>query len=161
MPVLAYPDFVAALPPKGALMGLDPGTKTIGVALSDLTRLIASPLDQIGRARFSADSARIFALYDTRDGAGVVIGHPLNLDGSSGPAAQAARAFARNLADARPEIPMLLWDERLSTAAVTRTLLEADTSRAARKSVVDKLAAAYMLQGLLDCIKEEEARAQR
>jgi putative Holliday junction resolvase len=120
MPVLAYPDFVAALPPKGALMGLDPGTKTIGVALSDLTRLIASPLDQIGRARFSADSARIFALY-----------------------------------------PMLLWDERLSTAAVTRTLLEADTSRAARKSVVDKLAAAYMLQGLLDCIKEEEARAQR
>ena len=89
-----------------------------------------------------------------------MIGHPLNLDGSSGPAAQAARAFARNLAEARPEIPMLLWDERLSTAAVTRTLLEADTSRAARKSVVDKLAAAYMLQGLLDCIKEDEARAQ-
>ncbi|MET0183294.1 MAG: Holliday junction resolvase RuvX [Caulobacterales bacterium] len=153
MPLLALPDFAAALPQQGALIGIDPGAKRIGIAVSDATRLIASPLEQITRTKFTAGAERIFSLYDARVCAGLVIGHPLNMDGSSGPSAQAARAFSHNLLKLR-DVPLLLWDERLSTAAVTRTLIEADASRKRRGEVVDKLAASYMLQGALDALRE-------
>lgn len=137
-------------------MGLDPGEKRIGVAVSDLTRLIASPLETVVRTRFAADAEAIFKLHDARRCAGLVIGLPLNMDGSSGPAAQSARAFARNLL-AKRDAPLLLWDERLSTAAATRTLIESDASRRRRGEVVDKVAAAYMLQGALDAMQERRA----
>lgn len=134
-------------------MGIDPGEKRIGVAVSDTTRLIASSLDIIARGKFTADAEAILKLYDARQCAGFVIGLPLNMDGTSGPSAQAARAFARNLIGKR-DAPLLLWDERLSTAAVTRTLIEGDASRKRRGEVVDKMAAAYMLQGALDAMQE-------
>jgi putative Holliday junction resolvase len=137
-------------------MGLDPGEKRIGVAVSDLTRLIASPLNTIVRAKFVADAEAILKIYDLRGCTGFVIGLPLNMDGSSGPSAQAARAFARNLI-AKRDAPLLLWDERLSTAAVTRTLIESNASRRRRGEVVDKMAAAYMLQGALDALQERRA----
>lgn len=156
MALLDLSDFAAALPASGALMGLDPGEKRIGVAVSDTTRLIASSLEQIARTKFAADVEAILKLYDARQCAGFVIGLPLNMDGTSGPAAQSARAFARNLLQKR-EAPLLLWDERLSTAAVTRTLIESDASRKRRGEVVDKMAAAYMLQGALDAMKERAA----
>jgi putative holliday junction resolvase len=156
LPLLDLPDFAAALPPSGALIGLDPGEKRIGVAVSDTTRLIASSLEQITRAKFTTDADAILKLYDARQCAGFVIGLPLNMDGSSGPAAQSARAFARNLV-AKRDVPLLLWDERLSTAAVTRTLIEGDASRRRRGEVVDKMAAAYMLQGALDAMQERAA----
>ncbi|MGE0829113.1 MAG: Holliday junction resolvase RuvX [Hyphomonadaceae bacterium] len=152
MAILDLPDFAAALPRQGALLGLDPGEKRIGAALSDITRLIASPAETIARVKFSEDAQRILKLADTRTVVGFVIGLPLNMDGTSGPAAQGARAFARNLLKLR-DLPLLLWDERLSTSAVTRTLIEADASRARRGEVVDKMAAAYMLQGALDAMK--------
>jgi len=156
VPLLDLPDFAAALPLNGALMGLDPGEKRIGVAVSDTTRLIASSLEQISRTKFSADAEAILKLYDARQCVGFVLGLPLNMDGSSGPAAQSARAFARNLL-AKRDSPLLLWDERLSTAAVTRTLIEGDASRRRRGEVIDKIAAAYMLQGALDAMKERDA----
>jgi putative Holliday junction resolvase len=157
LPVLDITAFAEALKP-GPLLGLDPGAKRIGVAASDATRLIASPVEIVTRKTFAADAARIFALYDGRVCAGLVVGLPLNMDGSAGPAAQSARAFARNLLGLR-DVPLLLWDERLSTAAATRTLLEADSSRRRRGEVVDKIAAAYMLQGALDALKERETGA--
>lgn len=153
MPLLDLPQFAAALPARAAVLGLDPGEKRIGVAVSDTTRLIASALDTIVRGKFADDAAAILKLYDARQCAGFVIGLPLNMDGSAGPAAQSARAFARNLLGKR-EAPLLLWDERLSTAAVTRTLIEGDASRRRRSEVVDKMAAAYMLQGALDAMQE-------
>lgn len=156
MPPLDLPTFADALPSAGALLGLDPGEKRIGVAVSDTTRLIASPIDTITRAKFAADADAILKLYDARQCVGLVIGLPLNMDGSSGPAAQSARAFARNLLGLR-DVPLLLWDERLSTSAVTRTLIEADASRRRRGAVVDKMAAAYMLQGALDAMQERIA----
>lgn len=156
MPLLDLPQFAAALPARAAVLGLDPGEKRIGVAVSDTTRLIASALDTVMRGKFAADAAAILKLYDARQCAGFVIGLPLNMDGSAGPAAQSARAFARNLLDKR-EAPLLLWDERLSTAAVTRTLIEGDASRRRRGEVVDKMAAAYMLQGALDAMQERAA----
>lgn len=156
MALLDLSQFAAALPATGALMGLDPGEKRIGVAISDATRLIASALDTVARSKFSADADAILKLYTARQCVGFVIGLPLNMDGSTGPAAQSARAFARNLL-ARREAPLLLWDERLSTSAVTRTLIEADASRKRRGQVVDKLAAAYMLQGALDALQERAA----
>ncbi|MGD9816698.1 MAG: Holliday junction resolvase RuvX [Hyphomonadaceae bacterium] len=156
MPILDLPDFAAALPARGAILGVDPGEKRIGVAISDLTRLIASSLDTIARTKFAADADALFRLYDARQCAGLVIGLPLNMDGSTGPSAQAARAFARNLL-AKRDAPLLLWDERLSTAAVTRTLIEGDASRRRRGEVVDKMAAAYMLQGALDAMQERRA----
>ena len=156
MPLLDLPAFAEALPPRGALMGLDPGEKRIGVAVCDPERLIASALDTVTRKKFSVDAQAILALYDARACAGFVIGLPLNMDGSSGPSAQAARAFARNLLGLR-DAPLLLWDERLSTAAVTRTLVEADASRRRRGEVVDKLAASYMLQGAIDALQERRA----
>jgi putative Holliday junction resolvase len=155
VPILDLPQFAAALPPSGALIGIDPGEKRIGISVSDTTRLIASSLDTITRVKFAADADAILKLYDARRCAGFVVGLPLNMDGSSGPAAQSARAFARNLL-ARRDAPLLLWDERLSTAAVTRTLIEGDASRRRRGEVVDKMAAAYMLQGALDAMKERE-----
>jgi putative Holliday junction resolvase len=148
--------FAEALPRQGALLGLDPGEKRIGVAISDVTRLIASPLDTIARAKFAADAEAILKLYDARQCVGLVIGLPLNMDGSAGPAAQSARAFARNFI-AKRDAPLLLWDERLSTSAVTRTLLEADATRRRRGEVIDKMAAAYMLQGALDAMQERGA----
>jgi putative holliday junction resolvase len=151
--ILNLPEFAAALPARAAVLGIDPGEKRIGVAISDLTRLIASPLDTVTRTKFAADADALFKLYDGRECAAFVIGLPLNMDGSSGPAAQSARAFARNLV-AKRDVPLLLWDERLSTAAVTRTLIAGDTSRKRRGEVVDKVAASYMLQGALDAMQE-------
>lgn len=156
MPLLDLPAFAAALPTSGALIGLDPGEKRIGVAVSDVNRLIASSLDTVARVKFAADAEAILKLYDGRACVGFVVGLPLNMDGSVGPSAQSARAFARNLLGVR-DAPLLLWDERLSTAAVTRTLIEGDASRRRRGEVVDKMAAAYMLQGALDAMQERRA----
>jgi putative Holliday junction resolvase len=156
MPMLDLPDFAAALPARAAILGVDPGEKRIGVAISDLTRLIASSLETISRVKFATDAEALFKIYDARQCAGLVIGLPLNMDGSSGPAAQSARAFARNLI-AKRDVPLLMWDERLSTAAVTRTLIEGDATRKRRGEVVDKMAAAYMLQGALDAMQERRA----
>ena len=141
--------FTAALPPAGALIGLDLGTKTIGLALSDTRRRIASPLFTIARTKFTADVKQLLDAAAEHAVAGLVLGLPLNMDGSEGPRVQATRAFARNLGKLT-DLPILFWDERLSTAAVTRTLIDADTSRKRRGEVVDKMAAAYILQGALD-----------
>lgn len=131
------------------LLGLDLGSKTIGLALSDVERTVATPLETIKRARFTADAARLGALIDEHEVGGIVLGLPLNMDGSEGPRAQSTRAFARNLLQ-KIDVPIAFWDERLSTAAVTRTLLDADASRKRRAELVDKMAAAYILQGALD-----------
>jgi putative Holliday junction resolvase len=145
-------DTIANLPPRGALMCLDLGTKTIGVAVSDIGRTIASPLTLIERRKFAADVDALLKLVGEKEVAAFVLGLPLNMDGSEGPRAQATRAFGRNLAG-RTDLPIVFWDERLSTAAVTRTLIDADTSRKRREALVDKMAAAYILQGLLDRLK--------
>jgi len=142
-------DFSSALPPQGRVMGLDLGTKTIGMALSDLLRVVATPFDTIRRTKFSVDSKHLLGLLDTHQVVGLVIGWPVEMSGQTGSRCQATMAFVRNILPLR-QIPILLWDERLSTAAVTRTLIEADTSRAKRAQVVDKMAAAYILQGALD-----------
>lgn len=146
---LSVEDFASALPPAGRLIGLDLGSKTIGVALSDARRRIASPTLLIRRAKFTKDADDILRLADREEAAGIVIGLPVNMDGSEGKSAQRAREFARNLGGLT-DLPMLMWDERLSTRAVTRTLIEADRSRKRRGEVVDKMAAAYILQGALD-----------
>lgn len=149
-----FVEFKSALPPEARLAGLDLGEKTIGIAVSDTSRTIASARTTLKRTRFAANAAELEQLIAAEDIAGLVIGLPLNLDGSSGPAAQSARAFARNFS-ARSDLPILLWDERLSTAAVTRTLLDADASRRRRRVVIDKLAAAYILQGALDAMRRQ------
>jgi putative Holliday junction resolvase len=149
MPVLPLADAAALLPERGALIGLDLGSKTIGVATSDPDRRIAAPVETIARKRFALDAGRILELAAERRATGFVLGLPINMNGSEGPRAQSARAFARNLARLT-ELPIALWDERLSTAAVERALIVADASRAARKSVIDQHAAAYILQGALD-----------
>jgi putative holliday junction resolvase len=149
MPVLPLADAAALLPERGALIGLDLGSKTIGVATSDPNRRIAAPVETIARKRFALDAGRILELAAERRATGFVLGLPINMDGSEGPRAQSTRAFARNLARLT-ELPIALWDERLSTAAVERALIVADASRAARKSVIDQHAAAYILQGALD-----------
>jgi len=137
------------------LVGLDLGTKTIGIALSDTNFTIASPSETIKRQKLSIDAQALQKLITARQIGGVVMGYPLNMDGSAGPRAQATRAFIRNLAkiDNFPSLPVVLWDERLSTAAVTRTLIDADASRARRAELVDKLAATYILQGYLDFLR--------
>jgi len=140
---------LAALPAEGALLGLDLGDKTIGLALSDLRRKIASPLLTIRRTKFAADAAALLVEVRRHAVVALVLGLPLNMDGSEGPRAQATRAFARNLAKFT-DLPIVFWDERLSTAAVTRTLIAGDLSRKRRGVLVDKLAAAYILQGALD-----------
>lgn len=138
-----------ALPAEGALLGLDPGTKTIGVAACDPDRRLAAPVETIRRTKFAEDAARVLALAAERDVVGLVIGLPLNMDGGAGPRAQSARAFARNLAEAGAP-PIALWDERLSTRAVERALIGADASRAQRARAIDAHAAAYILQGAID-----------
>jgi putative holliday junction resolvase len=138
--------------PRQRLMGADLGTKTIGLALSDVERRIATPLITIRRTKFGKDAAWLVSLMDEFDAAALVIGLPLNMDGSEGPRAQAARAFARNFEPLSGR-PCVFWDERLSTAAVTRSLIEQDVSRAKRAEVIDKMAAAFILQGALDRLR--------
>ncbi len=140
----------------GRLLGLDLGTKTLGLALSDRGRAIATPLETLRRSKFTKDAESLAAICREHEVAGLVLGLPVNMDGSEGPRAQSTRAFAANLAKPLP-LPLLLWDERLSTQAVTRTLLDADMSRRRRAEVVDKMAAAYILQGALDAL---DARRQ-
>ena len=142
-------EFLAALPPNRAVAGLDLGTVTIGVAVSDLRRQVATPIQVIRRERFTLDAARLLALLAERGAAGIVLGLPLNMDGSAGPRVQSTEAFARNLEKLTP-LPICYWDERLSTVAAERALLEADTSRKRRKEVIDQVAAGYILQGALD-----------
>jgi putative Holliday junction resolvase len=138
------------LPEGGRLIGLDVGTKTIGLALCDAGWSIASPAHTISRSKFTKDKAALAEFMGEQQVRGIVIGLPLNLDGSESPRSQSSRAFARNLADLR--LPIFLWDERWSTQAVTRTLIEADASRARRGELVDKLAASYILQGAIDAL---------
>jgi len=140
---------VSELPKTGALIGLDLGTKTIGVAISDATQMIASPLETIARKKFKADAERLLQLIADNKVVGIVLGLPKNMDGSEGPRCQSTRAFARNM-EALTDVPITFWDERLSTAAVERTLIDADASRKRRGEVIDKMAAAYILQGYLD-----------
>jgi putative Holliday junction resolvase len=136
-------------PTRGALIGLDLGTKTIGVAVSDPDRRLAAGVETIRRKSLSADAARLLALAAERRAVGIVLGLPINMDGSEGPRAQSTRAFARNLGS-RTDLPIALWDERLSTAAVERALIAADVSRKKRAAVIDEHAAIYILQGALD-----------
>jgi putative Holliday junction resolvase len=143
-------EFRERLPMGGRLMGLDVGTKTIGLALCDSEWNIATAAELIKRNKFSADLERLKALAAQHKVAGIVVGLPLNLDGSESPRTQSTRAFARNLLPL--ELPILLWDERWSTQAVTRTLIDADASRARRAELVDKMAAAYILQGAIDAL---------
>ncbi|HEU0155107.1 MAG TPA: Holliday junction resolvase RuvX [Stellaceae bacterium] len=148
--ILAEPAALAVAVQTGErLLGLDVGTKTIGLALSDTRRIVASPLETIRRRRFAADMDRLFAIVDTHRIGGLVIGLPLTLAGSDGPRTQSVRQFARNLASLR-DLPVAFWDERLSTAAVTREMIAADLTRKRRAEIVDRVAAAYILQGCLD-----------
>jgi putative Holliday junction resolvase len=142
-------EFAGALPPFGAICGLDLGTVTIGVAVSDSMRSVATPLETIKRKKFTLDAARLLEIAKARDLKGIVLGLPMNMDGSEGPRCQATRAFARNL-ERLTDLPIAFWDERLSTVAAERALLEADTSRKRRDEVIDHVAAGYILQGLLD-----------
>lgn len=137
---------------KGPLLGIDPGTKTLGLAISDQTRLIATPLETIQREKFSTDAAYLLGIYDENDVSGMIIGLPINMDGSHGPRTQSVRDFCTNLLKLR-DVPIFLWDERLSTMAVTRGMIDADMSRKKRKENVDKLAASYILQGVLDRLR--------
>jgi putative Holliday junction resolvase len=138
--------------PGDRLLGLDVGTKTIGLAIADATLSIATPLETIGRSKFTKDAEELFKVVDGRQVGALVLGLPFNMDGSEGPRCQSVRQFATNLM-AKRAIDLAFWDERLSTAAVTRTLLDADASRKRRSEVVDKMAAAYILQGALDAIR--------
>ena len=149
--------FVAALPAGARLIGIDVGTRTLGLALSDVSRTIASGLETIRRTKFKADSARLIELVRTHGVGGLVIGLPINLDGSIGPRAQASRAFAR-LIGPMAEVPMLMWDERMTTAAAERLLIEADASRKRRAEVIDKMAATLILQGALDRMRNAHLR---
>jgi putative Holliday junction resolvase len=155
MPVLSLTEAASLLPPRGALMGLDLGTKTIGVAASDPDRRLATPVETVMRRRFGADAERLLALATERRAAGFVLGLPINMDGTEGPRAQATRAFARNFARLT-DLPIALWDERWSTAAVERELIAADATRAKRKAVIDQHAAAYILQGALDRLAQRQ-----
>jgi putative Holliday junction resolvase len=143
---------ITDLPASGKLLGLDLGTKTIGVAISDAMRYSATPLETIKRTKFTQDAERLIALAQENNAVGIVLGLPLNMDGSEGPRVQSTRAFARNLARLLP-LPLAYWDERLSTSAVTRMMIEADLRRDRRAEVVDKLAASYILQGALDRLR--------
>ena len=152
MPIVPLADLAPLLSPRGALIGLDLGTKTIGVATSDPDRRLATGVETVARKTFSADAKRLMELAAERKAAGYVLGLPINMDGSEGPRAQATRAFARNLVRLT-ELPIGLWDERLSTAAVERDLIAADVSRKKRAAVIDQHAAAYILQGALDRLR--------
>ncbi|GHE00345.1 putative pre-16S rRNA nuclease [Allgaiera indica] len=145
-------EFAAALPPRRALAGLDFGDKTIGVAVSDAMLGVASPLETIRRVKFTRDAEALMAILTRRAIGGIVMGLPRNMDGSEGPRCQKSRAFARNLSGVT-DLPITFWDERLSTVAAERALLEADTSRKRRAEVIDHVAAAYILQGVLDRLR--------
>jgi putative Holliday junction resolvase len=151
-PILPLIEAATRWPARGALIGLDLGTKTIGVAVSDPDRRLATGVETIQRKAFKADAARLLALASGRSATGFVLGLPINMDGSEGPRAQSTRAFARNLA-ALTELPIGLWDERLSTSAVERELIGMDVSRAKRAEVIDEHAAIFILQGALDRLK--------
>lgn len=145
-------DFAAALPSMRAIAGLDLGTKTIGVAVTDGLLSVASPLETIKRTKFTADAARLQEIIEGRQICGIILGLPRNMDGSEGPRCQSTRAFARNL-EKLTVLPIGFWDERLSTVAAERALLEADTTRKRRAEVIDHVAASYILQGVLDRIR--------
>ena len=147
--ILPLVEAAAHLPRRGALIGLDLGSKTIGVATSDPDRRIATAVETVSRKKFATDAARLLAVASERNAAGFVLGLPVNMDGSEGPRAQSTRAFARNLARLT-DLPIALWDERLSTAAAERALIAADVSRARRARVIDQHAAVFILQGALD-----------
>lgn len=151
MAVVDLLELPAATPPRTPYAGLDLGERTIGVAVSDLTRQVASPLELIRRTKFTEELATLFRLMDGRGAAALVIGLPVNMDGTEGPRCQSVRAFARNLLRlGGRDLPVAFWDERLSSAAVNRMLIGQDMTRARRAEVVDKTAAAYILQGALD-----------
>jgi putative Holliday junction resolvase len=150
----------SSLPARGALIGLDLGTKTIGVAASDPDRALAAGVETVARKAFKADAARLLVLATERQAVGFVLGLPLNMDGTEGPRAQSTRAFARNFAKLT-DLPIAFWDERLSTAAVERDLIAADASRAKRALVIDQHAAAFILQGALDFLRNANARLAR
>lgn len=152
MSVVDLAELRAQLTPGSRLLGVDLGEKTIGLALSDTLISIATPFQTLRRGKFSVDAVKIDKIVHGEHVGGIVIGLPLNMNGSEGPAAQSARAFARNLS-ARSALPIAFWDERLSTAAVTRTLIDADASRKRRASLVDKMAAAFILQGAIDRLR--------
>jgi putative pre-16S rRNA nuclease len=155
MPVCNPSDLKSLIRKGDRLLGLDVGTKTIGMALSDTTLLVATPFDTIRRKRFREDAARLVAEIGRHRIGGIVVGLPISLDGSEGPRAQGVRQFARNLL-AQIDLPLAFWDERLSTAAVEREMIAADLTRQRRAEIIDKVAAAYILQGLLDRIGYEE-----
>jgi putative Holliday junction resolvase len=151
---------LSALPSSGRLLGLDVGDKTVGVAVSDSRRSVASPVDTIRRTKLAADVAALKRIAQERQAVGLVVGLPVNMDGSEGPRCQSVRAFVRNLAQQGLSLPVAFWDERLSTAAVERFLVdEADMTRAGRARVVDKMAAAYILQGALDALASQRRDA--
>ena len=149
-------DFAAALPAMSALIGLDLGEKTIGVALSDRLLSVASPHETVQRKKFGLDAARLLEIATSREVGAIILGLPRNMDGSEGPRCQSTRAFARNLERLTP-LPIGFWDERLSTVAAERALLEADATRKRRKEVIDNIAAAYILQGVLDRLRHMRA----
>ena len=153
MAVVDLLELPAALPPMTPVVGLDLGEKTIGVAVSDITRSISSPLALIHRRKFTLEAEELFALMASRGATGLVIGLPVNMDGTEGPRCQSCRAFARNILRLR-DIPIAFWDERMSTMAINRMLIgEADLTRAKRAEVVDRAAAGYILQGALDRLR--------
>lgn len=153
MPICALEELALTAPPRTPIAGVDVGEKTIGVAVSDRDRMIASPLELIRKAKFTADAERLFALMRGRGAEALIVGLPVNMDGTEGPRCQSSRAFARNLLRLK-DLPIAFWDERLSTAAVQRVLTsEADLSRARRGELVDKAAAAWILQGALDRLR--------
>lgn len=154
-----FENFAAVLPRHRAIAGLDLGTVTIGVAVSDGMRQVATPLETIKRKKFGVDAEKLLAICIARDISGIVLGLPLNMDGSEGPRCQSTRAFARNL-EQLTDLPIAFWDERLSTVAAERALLEADTSRRRRAEVIDHVAASYILQGALDRLSYMGASAQ-
>lgn len=147
-----FDTYAATLPRDGALMGLDLGTKTIGVAVSDVLRGVATPMETVKRKKFGLDAARLLEIAKARQVSGILLGLPRNMDGSEGPRCQSTRAFARNLSNLT-DLPIGFWDERLSTVAAERALLEADTSRKRRADLIDNVAASYILQGALDRLR--------
>ena len=149
---LTVEELATLLQPGDRMLGLDLGTKTIGLALSDTSRIVATPLETLAKGKFKVDAATLIGLIATHQIGGLVLGLPRNMDGSEGPRAQSTRAFARNLKGVT-DCPVLFWDERLSTVAVERTLLQADASRKRRSEVIDKMAAAFILQGVLDRLR--------
>jgi putative Holliday junction resolvase len=150
--VVPLPELRARLAPGQRLLGLDLGEKTIGLALSDTLLTVATPYETLRRGKFSSDAEKLRLIGDKEGVGGLVIGLPLNMGGSDGPSAQSARAFSRNIA-AQSSLPIVLWDERLSTAAVQRDMIAADVSRKRRAAAVDRIAAAYILQGALEALR--------